>query len=273
MNLPDVVCLHSKDEVERFCRGNTFLHLYALGDLDDFFWPHTVWYALRDGGQLRQLVLLYTGSSLPTILAYADGPVEPMRELLRALLPLLPMRFYAHLTAGTEDVLASAYRVRSHGAHHKMALTDPSRLAGCDTRAVVALSPADADDLRALYEESYPGHWFVPRMLETGCYFGIRRGAALVSVAGVHVYSRWYKVAALGNITTRPDVRGEGLARMVTARLCRELLQTGIEHVGLNVKADNRSAIACYQKLGFERVADYAEYTLEARATGMLRNE
>jgi predicted GNAT family acetyltransferase len=102
-------------------------------------------------------------------------------------------------------------------------------------------------------------------MLETGCYFGVRRAGALVSVAGVHVFSGQYRVAALGNITTHPDFRGQGLATLTTARLCQELLRAGIECVGLNVKADNRSAIACYERLGFARVADYGEYTLEQR--------
>jgi predicted GNAT family acetyltransferase len=129
----------------------------------------------------------------------------------------------------------------------------------------VALSAADTEDLLALYAASYPGNWFVPRMLETGLYYGIRRGRALVSVAGVHVYSPHYKVAALGNIATRPDARGRGLATAVTARLCHELLLQGIEHVGLNVKADNPSAIACYEKLGFQRVADYGEYRVEPK--------
>jgi ribosomal protein S18 acetylase RimI-like enzyme len=263
--LADVVCLHSKDEVEGFCRRNPSLHLYAIGDLDDFFWPHTTWYALREGGQVRQLVLLYTGQPLPTVLAYAEEPAGPMRELLRDLVRVLPRRFYAHLTEGLADALADDYRVRPHGAFHKMGLTDRSRAAGLDGSEAVALSAADTDDLLALYGAGYPGNWFVPRMLQTGFYFGIRRGGALVSAAGVHVYSRPYKVAALGNITTRPDARGQGLATAVTVRLCQELLRAGVECVGLNVKADNRSAIACYEKVGFERVADYREYTLEPR--------
>ncbi|MEJ7708630.1 MAG: hypothetical protein WKF84_01940 [Pyrinomonadaceae bacterium] len=35
-----IVCLHSKVEIERLLRRNLYLHLYALGDLDDFFWRH-----------------------------------------------------------------------------------------------------------------------------------------------------------------------------------------------------------------------------------------
>jgi RimJ/RimL family protein N-acetyltransferase len=263
--LADVVCLHAKDEVERFCRRNPGLHLYALGDLDDFFWPHTTWYALRDGGQVRPLVLVYTGQPLPTVLAITEPPVGPMRELLCELLRVLPRRFYAHLTEGVADVLADDYRLRPHGLHHKMILADPARAAAADGSAAVPLSGADTDDLLALYADSYPGNWFIPRMLETGFYYGVRRGRELVSVAGVHVYSQTYKVAALGNVTTRPDVRGQGLGTAATARLCQELLRAGVEHVGLNVRADNPGAITCYQKLGFARVADYGEYTVEPR--------
>jgi ribosomal protein S18 acetylase RimI-like enzyme len=261
----ETVCLHARDEVEGFCRRNPPLHLYALGDLDDFFWPYTTWYALREGGRVRQLVLVYTGQPLPVVLAQEEPPAGPMRGLLRDLVRVLPRRFYAHLSEGLADALAGEYHVRPHGAHLKMALADRSRLAGFDGSGAVALTAADTDDLLGLYAAAYPGNWFVPRMLETGFYFGIRRGPALVSVAGVHVYSPRYRVAALGNITTRPDARGQGLATAVTARLCQELLRAGVECVGLNVKADNRGAITCYERLGFERVAEYGEYTLEAR--------
>lgn len=263
--MADIVCLHAKDEVERFSRQNPFLHIYAIGDLDDFFWPYTTWYALREAGRMQQLVLLYTGQPMPCVLAYAEQPIGPMRDLLRGLLPVLPRRFYAHLTEGVTNVFADDYRIQPHGPYHKMGLTDRSRLAGVDGSEAVTLSAADTPDLLALYQASYPGNWFVPRMLQTGFYFGIRRGRALVSVAGVHVYSQQYKVAALGNITTRPDVRSQGLATTATARLCQELLRAGIECIGLNVNADNRGAIACYQKLGFERVADYGEYSLEMK--------
>jgi ribosomal protein S18 acetylase RimI-like enzyme len=262
--LADIVNLHAKDAIEAFCRKNPFLHIYALGDLDDFFWPYTTWYALRDQGRVQQLVLLYSDCSLPTVLAYAEQPIRDMWELLHGLLSVLPRRFYAHLSDGVADVLADDYRVKPHGGYHKMGLTDLSRLDGLDSADAVRLSPADADELRALYAASYPGNFFVTRMLETGYYFGIRRGGALVSVAGVHVYSPRYRVAALGNIATRPDLRGQGLATAVTTRLCQELRRVGIEYIGLNANSDNPGALACYQKIGFQRIADYGEYTLEA---------
>lgn len=256
------VALHEKDEIAAFLGRNPALHLYAIGDLDDFFWPYTSWYALREGGQVTQLALLYFGTNLPVLLAHAAEPAEGMGVLLRSLLPLLPRRLYAHLSAGQEAIFAGSYHVRPHGAHLKMALADRSRLEAVDTGAAVRLSAANLGELEALYRASYPGNWFDPRMLETGHYYGLRDGDALASVAGVHVYSPRYQVAALGNITTRPELRGRGLATVVTAKLCRELLGS-VDQVGLNVAAANVGAIGCYERLGFERVAEYGEYMLE----------
>jgi predicted GNAT family acetyltransferase len=117
------------------------------------------------------------------------------------------------------------------------------------------------DDLLRLYDESYPGNWFDPHLLQTRQYFGLRVKGGLVSVAGVHVYSETYRVAAIGNVVTHPAHRNKGYARLVTARLCQSLLET-VDHIGLNVRADNEAAIACYRKLGFKTVAPYGEFTV-----------
>ena len=86
------ICLHSKDEIEAFLRHNTFLHLYELGDLDDFFWPYTTWYALQDALNIQELALLYTSMSLPVLLGISEHP-DGMYELLRAIRHLLPKHF------------------------------------------------------------------------------------------------------------------------------------------------------------------------------------
>jgi predicted GNAT family acetyltransferase len=125
------------------------------------------------------------------------------------------------------------------------------------------LTPADVEDLQTFYQASYPGNWFDPRMLETGQYFGVRRTGKLVSAGGVHVYSPQYNAAALGNIATHPNFRGQGLATAVCAKICQLLLQT-VSNIGLNVHVDNQSAITCYERLGFERIGVYGEYMLEA---------
>lgn len=261
-----VICLHDKAPIADVLRRETALHLYGLGDLDDFFWPYTTWYGLEDGGKPRQVCLLYSGADPPTLLALAAEPLDEMRALLRSILHLLPRRLWAHLSGDLVELFRAAYRVASHGPHYKMALARPERLAAVDTSAVEPVSAADLPALQRLYAASYPGNWFDPRMLETGYYYGVRDGAELLSVAGIHVYSPIYKVAALGNITTRPEARGRGLATAATAALCRALLPA-VEHIGLNVKAGNTAAIAAYERLGFERVATYDECALEWAAS------
>jgi ribosomal protein S18 acetylase RimI-like enzyme len=139
-----------------------------------------------------------------------------------------------------------------------MLVTDWAPLQSIDTTRAVQLGPSDARELESLYADAYPGNWFDPRMLETGAYFGVREGGALASVSGVHVVSRTQRVAALGNVATRPDMRGRGLARIAVAATCRAL-RADVHHLGLNVDCSNAEGIRLYEGLGFTRVATYEE--------------
>ena len=235
------------------------LHAYQLGDLDDFFWPYTSWF--RRG---ERVALLYHGFDPPTLLAFAaPADVAGMAALLAEVAPVLPARLYAHLSPGLADVLAGSFRLESGGRHLRMALTDPARL-GAVAPAGVVLGAADLPRLRELYAQAYPDNWFDARMLDTGQYVGVRDGDALVAVAGVHVFSPAYQVAAVGNVTTHPRWRGRGVGASVVAALCGRLRES-VAHVTLNVRADNAVAVRLYERLGFTRVADYEEWTLSAR--------
>jgi ribosomal protein S18 acetylase RimI-like enzyme len=256
--------LKDKARIEAFLRCDSELHVYSLGDLDKSFWPHTTWYGWETNGQLEELVLVYTGQVLPTVLAISRQR-ETMRKSLGEIAPLLPALFYAHLSPGVDEAFHGSHAIESHGPHYKMALRDVSHVWDVDCSGAVELTRRDSDDLTRLYEQSYPGNWFNARMLATGQYYGLRANGRLVSAAGVHVYSKQYRVAAIGNIVTHPAYRCRGYARQVTARLCQSLLPT-VEHIGLNVKADNDAAIACYQGLGFENVAPYGEFTIARKA-------
>jgi len=257
------VCLRDKDAIEKLLRSDdVFLHLYEIGDLDDFFWPQATYYTLPGRGS-RPILLLYDGLTVPCLLGLTGISIQLMKKLLFSIIPLLPKRLYAHLNEGLSTLLENHYQVQSHGIHFKMGLTDYSKLEGIDTSEVVRLTEKDLPALEKLYGISYPEHWFEPHMLQFGQYFGVRRNKNLVSVAGIHIHSERYKLAALGNIATHPDYRGRGLAKASCAKLCQELIQT-VDHIGLNVKADNEIAIRCYQKLGFERVACYEECMLES---------
>ncbi len=289
--------LHDTGTLADFFRRDPFLHLYALGDLDDFFRPHARWWGLfadqcagagGASGVLREVVLLYDAGNLPVVLAFTRDP-DGMSELLIAIQNLLPARFYAHLSPGLEPTLASGFRLEPHGRHLRMGLIDDTRasrrggatgelpddtaapdpgmtsttgpflLPRSDPAEFCVLSQSDLDDLLAFYATSYPGNWFDPRMLDTGQYVGLRLDGGLCAVAGVHVYSPAHRVAALGNIATRPEHRGRGLARAVTGALCRRLRER-VDWIGLNVHAENGAAIACYRGLGFARITDYGEF-------------
>lgn len=254
-----LVCLHDRALLAAFFGRDPALHAYALGDLDPFFWPHTQWYGLEEEGELRQAVLLYTAEDPPVVQAITDNAGE-MRVLLPALLSLLPARVFLHLSPGLRPALASHYSFDLPQTHLKLALRDLARADAIPIGGVVRLGPPDADELRAFYDQSYPGHWFQARMLETGQYFGVRRDGQWASVAGVHVYSPVQRVAALGNVVTHPNWRGRGLATQTCAALCRSLRET-TNTIGLNVHEDNAPALACYKALGFVPVAAYEEMT------------
>ncbi len=248
--------VHDREELAALLRRDPGLHAYELGDLDDFFWPYTSWFRNGDA-----VALLYHGLAVPTLIALA--PPREAAALLTGLMPMLPRRFYAHLSPGSDTALAEGFDAEPYGRHLKMALTDADRLAAAEPAGEVL----DADDLPGLlrlYAEAYPGNWFDQRMLETGHYVGVRRDGRLLAVAGVHVWSPVYRVAALGNVTTHPEVRGQGLATAAVAALCRRLLET-VDVVTLNVKADNAPAVAVYERLGFTAVARYDEFDFTVR--------
>lgn len=250
--------LADKAQLAEFLATDTLLHIYELGDLDPFFWPHTRWFGQRDASsRVAAIALIYSGMEPPTLLAFERRNIAAGETLVAGLSPHLPSRFYAHLSPNLTGRVGEHWRRASHDRFLKMALTDRTLLEAVPI-AGQRIGPENLAEVVAFYSHSYPGNWFDPRMLETGCYVGIRRDGKLVCAAGVHVYSSNYRVAALGNIATDPALRGQGLAQRATAQLCRALLTT-VDTIELNVKADNTAAIACYRKLGFEVAAEYEE--------------
>jgi GNAT superfamily N-acetyltransferase len=245
--------------IEAFLRRAPYLHLYELDDLDPREQAHTTWITNQAVEGMTGVVLIYTGLTTPTVVALTDGEPAALRDLLARAAPALPPRCYAHLTAGLEAALAPRFRAELLGHCLKMGLTAPVELP--DDPAVVPLSPADADAAVRFYAESYPGGYFEPVNLERGPHVAIRDDRGLAAVAGVHVYSESLRVASLGNIATRPDVRGRGLARRVTAAMCRRLMPR-VDVIGLNVRTDNAAAIECYRSVGFDIRHAYAEWVL-----------
>jgi len=115
-----------------------------------------------------------------------------------------------------------------------------------DSEAVV-LGAHDVPEMLDLVRRTKPGP-FLPRTREMGRYLGIRRGGALVAMAGERLHPPgWIEVSA---VCTDPAFRGQGLA----ARLIRAVVH-GIRAADaapfLHVSAANTPALNLYESLGF----------------------
>ena len=51
--------LRDRQKIEHFLREDPFYQIYSIGDLDDFFWADTKWYALTSGKEIECIFLIY----------------------------------------------------------------------------------------------------------------------------------------------------------------------------------------------------------------------
>ena len=262
--------ISDKTQLQAFLETDPFLNIYSIGDLDDFFWSRTTWYAWVEEDAIQALFLLFRGdNSAPTLVALEERNREAAIMLLEQLWRVLPESFHGHLSTHLLPGLGRWYAAESNTLHLKMKLEKErfSPVTRSQKQRIIPLQQGDLGRLLMLYEEAYPGNWFDARMLETNQYLGVEVADRIVAVAGIHVYSPQYKVAALGNITTHPDFRGKGLSTLLTSSLCEQLLET-VDWIGLNVAASNSAAIRCYSKIGFSEHCKFEEIFVTGRVSG-----
>ena len=255
----DLKIIRDRQALGAYFHQNISLHAYSLGDLDDFYWPNVTCLGLETPSGFDEVSVLYQGGGLPVLLAFSQSG-KMNGDYFSQIFSTLPDQFYAHLSPKLEFYFSEIYQVEEHGDHYKMELQSPDFTSMEGIENICQLSEDDLPEMINLYGSSYPGNAFDPRMIHTEQYFGYREAGNLVCVGGVHVYSREFKVAALGNITTHPDFRNRGLGKMVTATICSSLLET-VNFIGLNVMCDNLSAITLYRSLGFTISSKYGEFS------------
>ncbi|WP_318506132.1 GNAT family N-acetyltransferase [Bacillus sp. T3] len=95
--------------------------------------------------------------------------------------------------------------------------------------------------------------FFTKSELEYCPFLGVKEGEDFVSVGGYHFYDS--KLVELGNIVTRLDCRGRGLAKQLTSELTH-LGKKLSPDVYLGVLADNLPAVRVYEGLGYGITAD-----------------
>jgi GNAT superfamily N-acetyltransferase len=218
---------------------------YLIADLAPPHDEHSTWFLAGEA-----VVLLYRAFDVPVLTAL--GPAAACAPLWREALAAVPAAsrvFAVCMPAHRPFVDAMSPFEQAHAMFRMRLEGDPPPEGGTDRLGLVDL-PA----LRALYEDGRAAgempDFFEESMLEGGSYHGVRdESCGLLAAAGTHVATR--EVAAIGNVYTRRDARGRGLAGRATAAVAHDLRARGSATIVLNVRQDNRAAIRVYERLGF----------------------
>ncbi len=112
---------------------------------------------------------------------------------------------------------------------------------------VQPLGRADAAEMLALATLTKPGP-FTLRALDLGRFWGVRQAGRLVAMAGERMSLTGY--TELSGVCTHPDVRGQGLGRLMSRYVSAQISARG-EGVFLHGYAGNAVAIGLYESIGF----------------------
>lgn len=243
------------ETVRRILESDRTWAVYALSDLAPDLRAYTEWHVAA-GGRLAVL-LIYRAFRPPVLFTFGDAAdLAPLVAEVAS-----EPEFYLSVKAEVINLLTSSgYQIRHEKRMQRM-LADPS--ASLPEHRAERLGPADYEDLVQLYAdgaatgETPP--FFAPGMLPDGVYYGIRENGALIAAAGTHVLAAGLSLAAIGNVYTRRDRRGQGHGLQVTAAVTGELIRRGLRTIALNVEQSNAAAIRIYERLGFRPYCEYRE--------------
>jgi ribosomal protein S18 acetylase RimI-like enzyme len=248
--------LHDTAAIRKLLELDRVWAAYPLGDLAPGFFEHCSWFQPRNHS--GALAMLY-GAFTPPVL-FAQGDPDGLAAILDEF--STGPAVYLHVRCDLLPVLATRYRivetqpmwrmVLDRNAYRSQSSSDALRLSSQHQSAVEQLY-ADGD---AFGERP---DFFFPSMLGEGVFYGLWEAGELVAVAGTHLVVPGEDVAAVGNVYTRRDRRGLGLAAATTSAVAGELLRMNIQTIVLNVNQSNTSAIRVYERLGFKRHCAYCE--------------
>ena len=229
--------------------------VYALGDLQPGFFEHCEW--TIQGGSLA---LVYRAFETPVLFVIGEAG-----GWLADAVDDEP-RLYLHLQPGAALALEGHFEVELKPMW-RMAL-DVAAWRPAPMNGAERLGANEAEAIERLYRDGgafgESPDFYDRLMIEAGIFFGIRSDdGQLASVAGTHLVCGTEGVAAIGNVYTRRDRRGRGLAASTTSAVVSVLLEHGIRTIALNVGAANIAAQRVYQRLGFVRYCEYYEGTAE----------
>lgn len=154
------------------------------------------------------------------------------------------------LMLGVLPESATGFRIERHADLAQMACDVP--IEEIDGPEIMPLDMRHRADVLALTALVYP-HYFRPRTMELGRYFGIYRDGRLAAMIGERLGFEGGR--ELSAICTRPEYLGRGYARRLTAMLTNRILAEG-KLAYLHVAFSNTRALQLYRQLGFRLRAE-----------------
>ena len=232
---------------------------YAIADMDDAEFPRTRWGIALEADRPVAVAMEYRGISPQHLFVMGD------REGIAGILRDVISTRVAYLATKPETVpaLTERYRVDPPTDMVRMVVDRDTFLPVVGD--AVRLDVGDTRHLNRLYELGLTA-WLPPEAVAAGIYYGVRRGTRLIAAAGTHVISATYGLAAVGNVFTNREYRGQGYAKIVTSAVTAELLGR-LPEVVLNVRADNPPALAAYRALGYREHTHFEERLVNRRSS------
>jgi ribosomal protein S18 acetylase RimI-like enzyme len=149
------------------------------------------------------------------------------------------------LLLGVAPAVPAGWRLEPLEELAQMVCTTP--LDVVDGPEAIALGEGHREDVLALTALVYP-HYFRPRTMDLGRYFGIYQDGRLAAIIGERLGMDDKR--EMSAICTHPDYLGRGYARRLTALLTNDTLARG-QLPFLHVSQKNLRAKQLYERMGY----------------------
>jgi GNAT superfamily N-acetyltransferase len=221
----------------------------ALSELDNPFWS-SLRSRHRDIAQSVGDVARYPAAFAPFLgVARADANVT------EALASLVAPGESVYLL-GVVPVVPRGWQLEAFRPLAQMICTNP--IAVVDGPEVIPLTDAHRADVLALTALVYP-HYFRPRTMDMGRYFGIYQDGRLAAMVGERLGMQ--ALQEISAVCTHPDFNGRGYARRLTALLSNDNLERGRTPF-LHVSHENPRALQLYRQMGYAHRPDIEFWSL-----------
>ena len=211
----------------------------APASLDNFIWAALTTeqsnYALGDNRACR-----YPAHVAPFVAVDAPTPQSEI-DLVELVVPGEQV-----CLAGVAPPFSSAWKLEKHGEILQMICQDKVE-SDEDFSDIQLLTEDDIPAMLALTALVYPAY-FRAGTAGLGAYFGIYHDGQLAAMAGERM--RLTSFQEISAVCTHPDFTGRGYAQRLVGHLVNKIWERG-ETPFLHVDADNKRAIALYERLGF----------------------